>query len=208
MVVYEQLLDRDVQLAFREGSMHFEKESAVHKTLVRITKRLDDLGISHAVAGGMSLFFHGFRRFTEDVDILVTSEGLERIHRELEGLGYTPVFEGSRSLRDTETGVRIEFLVTGAFPGDGKPKPVAFPEPGDVRTEIEGMSFVQLSALVELKLASGMTNPRRVRNLADVQELIDVLRLPQEFANQLNPFVREKYDELWRVVQENPNELT
>jgi len=188
--------------------MHFEKESAVHKTLVRITKRLDDLGISHAVAGGMSLFFHGFRRFTEDVDILVTSEGLERIHRELEGLGYTPVFEGSRSLRDTETGVRIEFLVTGAYPGDGKPKPVAFPEPGNVRTRIEGMSFLQLSALVELKLASGMTNPRRVRDLADVQELIDVLRLPQDFANQLNPFVREKYDELWRVVQENPNELT
>jgi hypothetical protein len=53
-----------------------------------------------------------------------------------------------------------------------------------------------------------MSNPRRARDLVDVQELIDVLGLPEIFADQLDPFVHEKYRELWRVVQENPNELT
>ena len=107
--------------------MHFEKERAVHKALRRITRRLDESGIPYAVAGGMALFFHGYRRFTEDVDILVTREGLQTIHAELEGRGYLPPFTGSKNLRDAEFGVRIEFLVAGEYPGDGKPKPVAFP---------------------------------------------------------------------------------
>src|SRR5438477_2212790 len=129
MIAYETRLDRDLSWALREGSMHFEKDSAVHKSLFKITKRLADLGIPYAVVGGMAMFVHGYRRFTEDVDILVTREGLQEIHAKLEGLGYTLPFAGSKQLRDTDSGVRIEFLVTGTYPGDGKPKPIAFPDP-------------------------------------------------------------------------------
>src|SRR5436305_7305776 len=176
MVSYEQMLDRDVWWAFKERSMHFEKESAVHKTLEKITRRLDELGIPYAIAGGMALFFHGYRRFTEDVDVLVTPEGLAEIHRRMEGLGYVPPFAGSKNLRDAEHGVRIEFLVTGGYPGDGKPKPVAFPSPQDSSIEIDGICCLRLDRLIELKLASG-TTPGRLRDLADVQELIRILRL-------------------------------
>jgi len=84
---YEQLLSRELQWALREGSMHFEEKSAVHVTLRRITQRLRELNVPYAVAGGMALFFHGFRRFTEDVDILVTPEGLRQIHDSLESMG-------------------------------------------------------------------------------------------------------------------------
>jgi hypothetical protein len=59
----------------------------------------------------------------------VTREGLQRVHESLEGRGYLPPFRGSKQLRDTDTGVRIKFLTTGDYPGDGKPKPVAFPQP-------------------------------------------------------------------------------
>jgi hypothetical protein len=200
--VYEQRLDNEPLWALQEGSMHFERESAVQKALLRITRRLDELGIPYAVAGGMALFFHGYRRFTEDVDLLVTPEGLQRIHESLEGRGYVPPFEGSRNLRDTEAGVRIKFLVSGQFPGDGKPKPVAFPLPDDVGVEIGGIRFLQLPRLIELKLASGLTNPRRLRDLVDVQELIDTLKLPENLEQQLDPFVQEKYRELWTVVHE------
>ena len=71
MITYEQRLNRDLDWALREGSMHFEKGNAVHKTLQRIARKLDELGIPYALAGAMALFYHGFRRFTEDVDILV-----------------------------------------------------------------------------------------------------------------------------------------
>src|SRR6516164_3139204 len=129
MIAYEEQLNRDRRWAFQEGSMHFEKENRVHKTMERITQRLEELSVPYAIVGGMALFFHGFRRFTEDIDILVTREGLQTIHQRLEGLGYLPLFAGSKHLRDTESGVRIEFLVTGDYPGDSLPKPISFPDP-------------------------------------------------------------------------------
>ena len=171
MITYEQLLAKDIGWALEEGSMHFEGGSRVHQALARITSRLDELGIAYAVADGMALFAHGYRRFTEDVDILVTDDGLQTIHRELEGLGWVPPFAGSKNLRDAENGVRIEFLVAGRFPGDGKPKAVAFPDPTEVGVDIGGIRYVSLPRLIELKLASGSAAGRR-RDLGDVQELI------------------------------------
>src|SRR5262245_43084920 len=153
--------------------MHFEKESAVHKALQKITKKLDELAIPYAVVGAMAMFFHGFRRFTEDVDLLVTREGLRLIHERLEGLGYLPAFQGSKNLRDAELGVRSEFLVAGDYPGDGRPRPVAFPAPDTVAVERDGVRCVRLPSLIELKLASGAT-PGRRKDLGDVQELIRV----------------------------------
>lgn len=201
MITYEQRLNQNRLWALQEGSMHFENESAVHKTLNRIVQRLDDLGIPYAIVGGMALFFHGLRRFTEDVDILVTRDGLRQLHEALEGLGYIPPFAGSKNLRDVESGVKIEFLVTGDFPGDGKPKPVAFPDPQDVTTVIEGIRFLALPKLIELKLASGMTNPLRGQDIVDVQRLIQILTLPKSMEDSLNPFVRDKYSELWQLIQ-------
>jgi hypothetical protein len=149
----------------------------------------------------MAMFFHGFRRFTEDVDILVTRTGLEEIHRRLEGLGYVPPFQGSKHLRDAELGVKIEFLVAGDYPGDGKPKPVAFPDPSRVVVELKGIPCINLPTLVELKLTSGMTAPGRYRDFGDVEQLIRVLDIPRDFAAQLNPFVRIQFEELWDRVQ-------
>jgi hypothetical protein len=206
MTTYEELLDRETDWALREGSMHFEEKSAVHQTLRKIVRRLDELGIPYAVAGGMALFLHGFRRVTEDVDILVTPSGLQEVHRRLEELGYLPLFTGSKHLRDAEYGVRVEFLVSGDYPGDGKPKPVAFPDPAAASIERDGIRYLSLPKLIELKLASGITNPGRLKDLADVQELIRLLNLPADFAVQLDPFVRDKYAELWAGVNDIPFE--
>ena len=148
-----------------------------------------------------------FRRFTEGVDILVTAEGLIKIHASLSGLGYLPPFEKSKNLRDTIHGVRIEFLVAGQYPGDGKEKPVSFPDPSDVHFEVDGVCFLALPTLIELKLASGMTNAGRLKDLADVQEVIKTLDLPANFSEQLDPYVREKFGELWKGINENPGEI-
>jgi hypothetical protein len=181
-----------------EGSRHFEEKSAVFDALRKITGRLKELGIPYAVVGGMALFKHGLRRFTEDVDILVTREDLKKIHNQLDGLGYLPPHRRSKHLRDTELGVRIEFLTAGEYPGDGKEKPVVFPEPSGVSFESDGVSYVKLPNLIELKLASGMTSPGRLKDLSDVLELIKLLNLQAEYADQLNPFVRDKFLELWK----------
>lgn len=202
ITTYEQRLNRDLRWALDEGSMHFDKTNAVHRALRRITDHLRELGIPHAVVDGMAMFFHGFRRFTEDVDILVTRAGLKEIHERLEGLGYVPPFDGSKQLRDAEMGVRIEFLVTGDYPGDGKPKPVAFPDPSHPVVELGGVPCVNLPTLIELKLASGMKNATRLKDISDVQELIRQLKPSRDLADELNPFVRDKYLELWDVLEQ------
>jgi hypothetical protein len=200
---YEKQLDREPRWALSEGSRHFDEKSAVFDALHKITRRLNELGISYAIVGGMALFRHGLRRFTEDVDILVTREDLKTIHDRLAGLGYRPLHARSKHLRDTELGVRIEFLTTGDYPGDGKPKPVAFPEPSSVSFESDGIRYINLPNLIELKLASGMTNPGRLRDLSDVLELIKILKLSRDFAVGLNPFVRDKFRELCARAEES-----
>ena len=135
------------------------RDDPVHQALREITRRLEALRIPYAIVGGMALVAHGYTRTTVDVDVLVTRDGLDLAHESLAGFGYVPPLAGSKNLRDTQTGVCIEFLVSGQYPGDGKPKPVAFPDPSAVAVEIDGIRFVALPKLIELKLASGMTNP-------------------------------------------------
>jgi hypothetical protein len=199
---YEDLLASDSGYAMNEGGRHFEGTSKVHLALQRIAQRLSELEIPYAVAGGMALFSHGLRRFTEDVDILVTPEGLRLIHERLDGLGYIRPFEKSKNLRDSDYGVRIEFLVAGQFPGDGKPKPVAFPDPAEVAEVRNGIKFLNLPTLVELKLASGISNPERMKDLSDVQELIKLLHLERDFGDALSEYVRSRYDELWVATRQ------
>ena len=207
LLTYEQRLARDPRWALSEGSRHFEEKSAVFDALRKITNRLNELGIPYAVVDSLALFQHGLRRFTEDVDILVTKDDLRRIHNELEGLGYLLPYANSKHLRDTELGVRIEFLTTGEYPGDGKAKPVSFPDPATVRFDSGGVYYANLPTLVELKLASGMTNVGRMKDLSDVLELIKILNLPASFADQLNSYVRTKYLELWNQAKKRYERL-
>jgi hypothetical protein len=60
---------------------------------------------------------------------------------------------------------------------------------------------LSLAKVVELKLASGMSAPHRLRDLADVQELIKVRGLDESFASQLDESVRSAYLDLCRAVR-------
>ena len=179
------------------------KRGKVYEALRRITHRLQTEGIEYAVIGGMALAAHGYERFTSDVDLLTTREGLDAIHQKLIGRGYTASFSGARkSIRDTQAGVTIEFITAGEFPGDGKPKPVAFPDPQTASVELEGYSVIALSKLIELKLSSGLSAPHRQRDLVDVQDLIKALELPRSLGEQLDPSVREEFDKRWSFAQQ------
>ena len=46
-----------------------------------------------------------------------------------------------------------------------------------------------------------MTAPDRLKDLADVQELIKIRHLSREFVENLNPYVRAKYLELLEAVE-------
>jgi hypothetical protein len=181
------------------------KEGDVYETLRRLAARLQEAGLEYAIVGGMALVAHGYRRFTEDVDVLMTPDALERFKKEFVGRGLIPAFSSARkSFRDAQTGVRIEVLIAGEYPGDGKPKPVSFPDPISARVERDGLWVVSLEKLIELKLASGLSAAHRLKDLADVQELIAVLKLPLELAEGLDDSVRAEYRRLWEAAQTAP----
>ena len=187
---------------YREGSRFFMKEGDVYETLRRLGARLEEMGLIYAIVDGMALVAHGYRRFTEDVDILMTPEALIRFRDEFVGRGYVPAFSAaSKSFRDTHTGVKIEVLIAGEYPGDGKPKPVSFPDPVDARIERDGLWVITLEKLMEMKLASGMSAPHHLKDLSDVQELIGKLSLPLELRERLNESVRAEYTRMWEAAR-------
>jgi hypothetical protein len=193
--------------AFDEGLRFFAGKGMLNTTLERIARTLENHGIDYVVIGAVALNQHGYRRFTEDIKLLLTKEGVTRFHEELVGLGNRPTFEGSRKqFRAAEGNVRVEIVTTGEYPGDGLPKPVRFPDPALVAIEIDGTKTITLERLVELKLASGLSAPHRLKDLADVQELIKVKKLGPEFASALDPSVRNKFLELQRAVSEAPGD--
>ena len=196
--------DRSVSETYEEGLRYFMGSGTVNKALDRLVSDLKDHDISYAVIGAVALIAHGYRRFSEDIDLVMTREGLEKFHRELIGLGYVPAFPGAKKkLRSTTDGVIIDVMITGEYPGDGKPKPVQIPDPAEVATEIGGVRYVTLEKLIELKLASGISAPDRLKDLADVQELIKVRPLPRDFAERLDAYVREKFLELFDAVKKS-----
>jgi hypothetical protein len=187
---------------FEEGLRYFMGEGELNKTVAKLGRDLEEHGIEYAIIGAVALTAHGYPRFTADVDLILTTEGLEKFHRELVGLGYRPAFEGAKKkLRSTLNGVPIEIIIEGEYPGDGKPKPVSFPHPSTASVEIVGVRVITLEKLIELKLASGMTAPDRLKDLADIQELIKTRHLGRVLAEKLDPYVREKYLELLDAVE-------
>lgn len=181
-------------------------EAEVYKALEKLAATLDSLGIRYAIIGAMALNEFGYQRTTVDVDVLLTAEGLATFKTSELGRGYVEKFPGSRGVRDLEHGVDIDIVLAGSYPGDGKPKPVVFPDPSTAAERGARVALLPLATLIELKLASGMTAAHRLKDLADVQEVIRIQRLPRAFVDRLNAFVREKYLELWQAVQDQPIE--
>jgi hypothetical protein len=193
---------RSVHDVYAEGLRYFMGQGDLHGALAQLSSDLRRQGIDYMVIGAVALLTYGYPRFTEDINLVLTPAGLEAFHQHLVGLGYLPAFPGARKkFRSTREGVSIEIITSGGYPGDGQPKPISFPVPADASIEVQGVRVVTLEKLVELKLASGMTAPDRLKDLADVQELIKVRGLTSEFAAQLNPYVQEQFLTLLRAVE-------
>jgi len=175
-----------------------DAQKAVRK-LVDILERED---LPYAVIGALALNEYGHRRVTVDVDLVMREEDLQEFKRRWLGRGYAERAAGTGKLIDTEFNVNIDVMSTGRFPGDDKPKPIAFPDPSTPSVRGAPFALLPVELWIELKLASGMVAAHRLKDLADVQELIRSAGIPISMASALHPWVRGKFLELWRSVQE------
>jgi hypothetical protein len=170
--------------------MFFDGSSPVHQAMQALAGRLQAAGIAYAVMGGMAVNAHGAGRTTRDLDVLLTPEGLDEFRRRFVGPDYDAVPNRSRRFIDRQTGVQIDVLVTGHFPGRGGPGPFAFPDPAQASEEINQIRVVTLAQLIQLNLAA-----RHYYDFGDVVFLIRVHGLDESFADRLHSSVRDDYIE-------------
>lgn len=195
----------EAEARFLQGVAYCERffmgEAEVHTALFKLLAILDEERIPYAVIGGLALNEYGHHRATVDVDIILREDDLQKFKERHVGRGYAERVAGTGKLIDTELNVKVDVLSAGRFPGDGKPKPIAFPDPAVTAIRGRRFALLPLPKFVELKLASGMTAPHRLHDLADVLDLIRSAKLPAAFADELHPYAREKFRELWQAAQ-------
>lgn len=172
----------------KEIDLFFQKKDPVHQTMRRLARRLDRAHIAYAIIGGMAVNAHKYIRTTADVDFLLTPEGFAEFQRLFVPKYYDNVPQRARRFVDRRSKVRVDILLTGRFPGTGRPGPIAFPDPKSVRETIDNYPFIDLATLIELKLAA-----RRHRDFGDVVELIRYNDLDESFAEKLHASLRGDY---------------
>ena len=63
---------------YQEGLAFFMGKGIINNVLQRLALALEKLGIDYNIIGAIALNQHGYKRFTEDIDLLLTKEGLEK----------------------------------------------------------------------------------------------------------------------------------
>lgn len=148
----------------------------LHKDLREFIELLNSHGVEYVVVGGHAVAFHGYPRYTGDIDFLVrpTEENVSRIVAVLEGFGFSGAHELKASLTQPEKIIqlgrlpnRIDILTSASG--------VDFEEVWNqaISAELDGLPvrFPDLSSLLKNKRASG-----RPKDLADVDELEKVVK--------------------------------
>jgi hypothetical protein len=174
----------------KEISRFFQGRDQVHKTMRRLTKRLERANIPYAIIGGMAVYMHGHRQATGNVNVLLTADGFNDFRALFVPEKYGSAPERPGWFVDLKNAVRLSFRVTGRFPGNGKPGSIAFPHPEQASETINGVNVVNFVTLIQLKLAAG-----RFQDLADVISLIRVHNLDESFAERLHPSLHPRYSE-------------
>src|SRR5919199_6560102 len=85
-----------VRELYAEGLRYFMGQGKLNNALAQLCADLERHRIDYMVIGAVALMAHGYPRFTEDIGLVLTQEGLEAFHRELVGLGYAPAFPGAK----------------------------------------------------------------------------------------------------------------
>lgn len=177
---YAQIPRRPVNLMDLKEVFRFVAPQ-VRDAAVKAAEQLNQLGIRHALAGGLAVGAHGYIRATIDVDFLVGEEAFE--HH-----GSVVAFKAGVPIE--VDGVRIDYL-----------SPISLgPQLEDVLDHppmIEGLAIVPIEVLIYMKLTA-----KRRRDLVDVIELIKagadvsfVRDYVQQYASDLLPSFEELVNE-------------
>jgi hypothetical protein len=140
----------------------FVGEADVQKALTKLVGILEAEELPYAIIGALALNEYGHRRVTVDVDLVMRDEDLQTFKRGWLGKGYAERVPGTGKLLDTEFQVHVDVFRSGRFPGDDRPKLIAFPDPSRVAIRGAPFALLPVERWIDLKLASGMVAAHRL----------------------------------------------
>jgi hypothetical protein len=142
----------------------------------RVVKALDRvlavLGCPAVIGGGWAVWRHGYvGRVTQDIDIVLPAASIGEFLRVASVSGFealaTPAGRWPKLIHK-ETDIQVDLLPEGERPGTpAKPAPTTIPHPTSLGASGTVLRYINLPALIELKLAAG-----RAQDEADVVHLI------------------------------------
>jgi hypothetical protein len=120
-----------------------------------------------ALIGGLALAAHHVVRATQDVDFLVEAEDAERIHAMLIGLGYTCIYRSDDAANYRRGDEGLDLLYAR------RPNARRLLAEAEVRdTPMGRLHVISAEGLIGFKLQGYVNNPRRVRDLDDIRNLL------------------------------------
>jgi len=170
--------------------------SSLEQTARSVAEVLCHHGIAHLIVGGLALQEHGYYRTTTDVDVVVGDvfEAVDVLTADLSG-PFRPITGRQDGVRDRRNDAVVDVLPGGQVVKAGCKVP--FPMPTEVT---DRPKVVGLPDLISLKLDSWANSPtNRLKDKADVVELIKARTLPRDFA--VLPQVRLHYEETWDALK-------
>ena len=139
--------------------------------LERLWTQLEKEGITAALIGGFALAALGATRATTDLDLLVSGERADDVHRLMQRMGYKELHrsqDAANYAAEDERLGRVDFLFarrhySTAMLARAKPRSVAGLQ----------IKVVEAEDVIGLKVQSSSNNPKRLRlDLADIERLL------------------------------------
>ncbi len=157
----------------------------VRDAAIKAAAQLDQIGVRHALAGGLAVGAHGYIRATTDVDFLVGEEAFEH---------HGPLVTFKAGVPIEVDGIRIDYLSPVSLGSQ-------LEEVLDHPPTSEGLAIVPVEVLIYMKLVA-----KRRQDLLDVVELIKAgvdLKCVRDYLGQYAGDLVALFEEL---VNESSNE--
>lgn len=152
-----------------------------------VTKLMRDAGLHAPVIGGLAVVLHGYIRTTANINLFTADTPSTTEALKAGGFRFRKV---RREFVRDEVSIHLVTEQETRF------------SPGKL-IESEGVETVSLPDLINLKLRSGLANPLRAIDLADVIGLIRARRLTPAFASHIHKELRPEFRKLVRAIQKD-----
>src|SRR5215211_4289906 len=144
-----------------------EQESKFAKALATLETLSRKEGVPLAIVGGLAAIYHGYERFTKDIDVVVRSDNLDILTRVDPKYGIKVIWNDPEGWHKLQCeGVPIDVVPEGRKARKDAPTTIPGPEELGVR---EGAGYATLAGWVETMLCS-----YRAQDRADIVQVLKV----------------------------------